>query len=114
MKLHVTFTKRQYTRQLCIPPAFLSDDNHRMSITQIWSNYNFLDDCLISNMVHAIPDTKILFTKVVSESIYRCNLEIANLRRALGVVQQLLERYPTSSMLCCHLLQVNNNLREKQ
>ena len=101
-------------RHLCIPHALFSDDSHRMSITQIWPNYNFSDDCLLSNMVHAILDTNILFTKIVSAFVKHCNSEIANLHCALAALQQLLERHPTSSMLCCDLQQVKSSLREKQ
>ena len=65
-------------------------------------------------MTHAILDTKILFTEIISASVYHCNSEIANLRRALTALQQLLERYPTSSILCCDLQQVKSSLKEKQ
>ena len=64
-------------------------------------------------MVHIILDVKILFTKIVSASAYHYTSEIANLRRALATLQQLLERYPTSSILCCDLQQVKRSLREK-
>ena len=49
-----------------------------------------------------------------SAFVYHCDSEIANLRRALAALQQLLERYPTSSILCCDLQQVKSNLKEKQ
>ena len=114
LKLHVTFAKRRYSKQLRIPPSLQSNDNHRMSITQIWSSYNFLDDCLLNNMVNAILDTKTLFTKIIATSVNRCNSEIANLRRALAAIQQLLERHPTSSMLRCDLQQVKSGLKHKQ
>ena len=64
-------------------------------------------------MVHAILDTKTLFTKIIATSVNRCNSEIANLRRALAAVQQLLERHPTSSMLHSDLLQVKSVLKDK-
>ena len=51
---------------------------------------------------------------VASASVYHCNSEIANLRRALAALQQLLERYPTSSILCCDLQEVKSSLKEKQ
>ena len=87
LKLHVTFTKRRYSKQFRIPPSLQSNENHRMSSTQIWSSYNFSDDCLLNNMVHAILDTKTLFTKIIATSVNRCNSEIANLRRALAAIQ---------------------------
>ena len=59
LKLNVTFNKKRYSKQLCIPPSLLSDDSHQMSVAQIWSKYNLMDDCLLSNMVNAILDTKI-------------------------------------------------------
>ena len=85
-----------------------------MSIIQIWSKYNFSYDCLFSNMTDAILDTKILFTEIVSASVYHYNSEIANLRHALAALQQLLERYPTSSILCCDLQQVKSSLKENR
>ena len=65
-------------------------------------------------MTHAILDTKILFTEIISASVDHCNSEIANLCRALAALQQLLERHPTSSILCCDLQQVKSSLKEKQ
>ena len=100
MKLNVTFTKRGYSKQLSIPPL-LSDDSQQMSIAQIWSNYNFSDDYLLHNMVHAILDTNNIFTSIVSTSVCRCNTEIVNLRRGLATLQKCLERHPTSSMILC-------------
>ena len=64
-------------------------------------------------MVHAILDTKFLFTKIIATSVYHSNSEIANLRHALAVAQQLLDRYPTSSMLHCDLQQVKIILKGK-
>ena len=115
LKLNVTFYKKRYSKQWRIPTSLLSDDSHRMSIVQIWSNYNWTDDCLIlRNMVDAILDTKNFFINIVSASVYRYNSEIANLRRALAALQKLLERNPTSSMLLSDLQQVKRSLKEKQ
>ena len=100
LKLNVTFDKKRYSKEWRIPLSLLSDDSRWMSIVQIWSKYNWTDDCLIlHNMVDSILDKNIFFMNIVSASVYRCNSEIANLCCALATLQKLLERYPTSSTL---------------